>query len=241
MSKNLLSILSNDDWLVEEKKWDPKRQTLNETIFTIGNGYLGSRGILEEIPQGSTPGTYFAGLYDGKNTQVTELVNAPNPVHFKISANGETVDISKMETVSHYRALDMKQGVLARKTILAGKNKKRYCIESVRFFSMHQKHIAAMRIQVTPLDGAATFTIDSFVNDSITNKGTMTEGDKMHYITKEKCRIGKTNYISDITFEHHHVLAYASYLTITKDGNEKPESKEQFSVNVKKNRTVCSV
>ncbi len=239
MSKSLLPVLSDSEWLVEEKKWNPNKQKLNESLFVLGNGYLGSRGILEEIPEGCTPGTYFAGLYDAKNTQVTELVNAPNPVYFKIKANGEDLDVSKMKVVSHYRALDMRQGILVRKTVLAGKGKKRYCIESVRFFSIDQKHIGAMRVLVTPLDASADIEIESLVEDSVTNKGIMTEGDKMHYVTKEKCRIGKINYLSDITFEHRYTLAYATQMLVRKGSHEATEAKKRFVVSAKKNQTIC--
>lgn len=239
MRNNFLPVLSDNEWLVEEKKWNPKKQQLNESLFTLGNGYLGSRGILEEIPKGSSPGTYFAGLYDAKNTQVTELVNAPNPIYFKMKVNGEEIDISKIKVISHYRALDMKQGILYRRSVLKGTDTKRYCIESVRFFSIGEKHTGAMRVLVTPLDATATIEVESLVDDSVTNKGIMTEGDKMHYITREKCRIGKINYVSDTTFEHRYTLAYATQMLVRKGNHEAAESHERFVVPAKKNQTIC--
>lgn len=239
MSKNLLPVINDSEWLVEEKKWYPEKQKLNESLFILGNGYLGSRGILEEIPEGCTPGTYFAGLYDAKNTQVTELVNAPDPIYFKMKVSGEKIDISKMKVISHYRALDMRQGILVRKTVLAGKDKKHFCLESVRLFSIDQKHIGAHRVLITPLGAPAEIEIESLVDDSVTNKGIMTEGDKMHYITKEKCRIGKINYLSDMTFEHRYTLAYATQMLVRKGSHEVTETKERFSVSAKKNQTIC--
>ena len=83
--KDLIPGLNNEEWLIEEKKWVPENQNLQETLLSTGNGFLGSRGVLEEIPEGSYAGTYFAGLYDSCNTQVTELVNTPNPVYFRIT------------------------------------------------------------------------------------------------------------------------------------------------------------
>ncbi len=239
MKKSIIPALSSREWLVEEKKWEPKKQALYESLFTLGNGYLGSRGILEDLPEGATPGTYFAGLYDAKNTQVTEMVNAPNPVYFKMKVNGESLDNANMKVVSHYRALDMQQGILVRKTVLSDKNKKRYCIESVRFFCIDQKHLGAMRVLITPLDASAEIEIESLVDDSVTNKGIMTEGNKMHYITREKCRIGKSNYLSDMTFEHRYILAYATHLFVRKGNQEATEAKEQFTIKAAKNRTIC--
>lgn len=239
MKLNLFPKTSSKKWLVEEKQWSPEKQTLNETIFALGNGYLGSRGILEEIPDGSTPGTYFAGLYDNKNTQVTELVNAPNPIHFKISVNGETLDVSKMKVISHYHALDMKRAALVRETIFRGKDKTKYSLETIRFFSMHEKHCVVMRVLFTPLDKMANIEVESIVDDSITNKGILTEGDKMHYVTREKRMYGKVNYLSDVTFEKKYTLVFASRLFVEKDDRELSEYKESFGMKVKKNQTAC--
>lgn len=239
MNNRFLPELSNSEWLVEERSWKPAEQALIESVLTLGNGYLGSRAILEELPEGSAPGTYFAGLYDAKNTQVTELVNAPNPVVFKVKVNEEQLDLSKMRAVSHYRALDMRQGILARKTVFVGKGGKRFQLESVRFFSLCEKHVAVMRVLVTPLDGPATLEVESYVDDSVTNKGTLTEGDKMHFITKEKCTAGKTNYLSDVTFEHGHILAYATQMRVRKGKSETAQTREKFTVRAGRNQTVC--
>ncbi len=235
----LLPRLSSSYWLVEEKGWEAAKQTLHESLFTLGNGYQGSRGILEEIPQGAVPGTYFAGLYDNKNTQVTEMVNAPNPVLFKLWAGGEALDVSRLRVRSHYRALDMQQGMISRESVLSGKGGRRYRLESIRFFHLTNKHLAVMRVLVTPLDGPATFEVETYVDDQVTNQGIMTEGNKMHFITREKSRVGRINYLEDMTFEHRYCLAYATHLEIRQGKRQWTEAREQFRVSVSKGQTVC--
>ena len=84
MKDHFKKYLSGTEWVINEKKWESDLQGVRETQFTIGNGYLGSRGILEEKPWGATPGTYIAGMYDRTGAMVTELVNMPNPFDFKI-------------------------------------------------------------------------------------------------------------------------------------------------------------
>ena len=37
-----------DLWILSEDSFDPKKQHHKETIFTIGNGYLCTRGAFEE-------------------------------------------------------------------------------------------------------------------------------------------------------------------------------------------------
>ena len=40
--------LSSPEWLITEDGFDPERANVRETLFTVGNGYLGTRGTLEE-------------------------------------------------------------------------------------------------------------------------------------------------------------------------------------------------
>jgi kojibiose phosphorylase len=40
--------LSYTDWILNETKFNPEYLHSRETIFTIGNGYLGTRGTFEE-------------------------------------------------------------------------------------------------------------------------------------------------------------------------------------------------
>lgn len=88
--KDLYSDFLKDElWLIKETKWSGSLQNIRESQLTLGNGHLGIRGVLEEIPYDSMPGTYVAGVYDKIGSQVDELVNLPNPVNFKFTIEGE--------------------------------------------------------------------------------------------------------------------------------------------------------
>ena len=60
---SLREILSPPQWLIEEKGFDPEKINFFETILTIGNGYSGTRGSLEEGLAGEMAGTYLAGIF----------------------------------------------------------------------------------------------------------------------------------------------------------------------------------
>ena len=70
----------NDDsqWLVVEDGFDPSRANTYETLFTTGNGYLGTRGSLEEGHEGALPGTFLRGVFDHHDSAVIDLVKAPD-------------------------------------------------------------------------------------------------------------------------------------------------------------------
>ena len=122
--------ISDESWLMREDEWDPAMQNVRESLFTLGNGYISSRGVLEENPYDSYAGTYIAGIFDNTGAQVTELVNLPNPLDFKIVCQGEKLDIKGMDVLEHRRILDMKKGILARRTLYSNTKKKKFDYQS---------------------------------------------------------------------------------------------------------------
>ena len=60
--------LSSPEWLITEDGFDPERANVRETLCTVGNGYLGTRGTLEEGHPGDLSGTYLAGVYDAHDS-----------------------------------------------------------------------------------------------------------------------------------------------------------------------------
>ncbi|MBU3911692.1 MAG: hypothetical protein KKD90_03815, partial [Candidatus Omnitrophica bacterium] len=71
--KYLYSQYIDDDlWLIKETEWARSLQGMRESQLALGNGYFGSRGILEELPPDAMPGTYISGVYDKMLSQVTE-------------------------------------------------------------------------------------------------------------------------------------------------------------------------
>ena len=75
-------------WVLTKNEFDTDKIKLNETLFTLGNGFLGSRGVLEEGHEESYAGTYIAGIYDSLNNDPAEIVNCPNPLKIEIKIDG---------------------------------------------------------------------------------------------------------------------------------------------------------
>ncbi len=231
--------LSDANWQIIEEGWNPDLQNVNETIFTLGNGYIGSRGILEEIPPGCRPGTFFAGIYGGSRALVPELINAPNPIDLRISVKGEKLDVHAMDVISHNRILDMYKGVLARHTVYSNARKRRFDYQSLRFFSQKNSHVAAMRVYITALDEDATFTITNFIDTSIMNMGLVTEGDKKHVDVVETGQSGDANYKCTKTFETGVLIAYVSKIVIEKGKKTYAMPDWTFKLRLKKGETAC--
>jgi len=238
MKDSFSHYLSEGNWHIIEDGWDPKLQNVRESHFTIGNGYFASRGALDGNPYDAYPGTYIAGIFDNTGAQVTELVNTPDPFYFKVISQGEKLDNIAMNVLEHKRILDMKKGLLYRKTLYSNSKKERFDYQSLRFISMGDKHLGAMSVALTPLDSSAAFTIESGVDTSVTNKGVLTEGRKKHFFISEVSKAGNNIYVSVRTFEHNILIGCGYNLSVTKGSKRINITTPIFKLKLKKGETA---
>ena len=238
-TKDIYSDYIKDElWLIKETGWARELQAIRETQFSLSNGYLGTRGIYEEIPYDCAPGTYIAGVYDAMASQVSEMVNFPNPINFKFAVGGEKLGLIAMDTVDHKRTLNMKKAVLARHTIYKDSKNRCYDYQSVRFLSRNDKNIGVMQIALTPLDAACALDINTGIDTAVSNAGVLTEGRKKHFRIKELGQHKGAGFIVQETFEKKYTVVYwAGFYYHIND--KKVSSKDNiFSLKLKKNQTV---
>lgn len=227
-----------DLWLIREDKFVRGLQGIRETQFALGNGYLGTRSVLEEIPYDAHAGTYITGIYDRLTAQVAELVNLPNPFNFRLTANGEKIDIVAMDVLEHCRILNMKKGLLLRKTLYSDSKKRRYNYQSLRFVSMDNKNIGGMQIVLTPLDGACEIDINTGIDTSVHNAGVLTEGLKKHFRVKELGQEKASGYLLVETYEKKHIILYRSGFYYEINGKKTFAKDNIFKLKLNKNQTV---
>src|ERR1700676_4624029 len=71
------------------EKLSLKRLRSKETVYTIGNGYFGTRGTFEEEYPKAWPATLLFGVFDSIDVGKEELANAPDWLLIKLYVNGE--------------------------------------------------------------------------------------------------------------------------------------------------------
>jgi beta-phosphoglucomutase family hydrolase len=173
--------LDEDQWSLSYFDYSREKERTREALCTVGNGYFGTRGALEESEANDTnyPGTYIAGVYNrlesgvaGRTIVNEDFVNCPNwlPVTFKIG-NGEWLDVNETEIISFTRRLDFRSGVLHRRMVVRDAAGRETLIESSRLASMAQPHLAAMKYSITPLNYSDRISIRSGLNGDIINAG----------------------------------------------------------------------
>ena len=151
-------------WLVEESGFDVARANYHETLFTVGNGRLGTRGSLEEGHLGQLSGTFLGGVYDGHDVPVIDLVNAPDWLDTAVFVDGVRLDVDTCTVVEHRRVLDLRDGVLTRSTLFEDAGGRRTRVETERCASMADRRICALRMTVTPEGHDAQIVVETGID-----------------------------------------------------------------------------
>ncbi len=158
-------------WTITETEFDPAHLHHQETVFTIGNGYLGTRGAFEEGYPGARPATLIHGVFDDAPIVHTELANAPDWLLFILLVNGERFGMDRGEVLDYERTLDMRRGVLTRTVRWRSPAGRTVDIHIERFASLADPHVLAIRYQVTPLDDDGWIEFRAGINGHMDNDG----------------------------------------------------------------------
>ncbi|MCK4607898.1 MAG: glycoside hydrolase family 65 protein, partial [Gammaproteobacteria bacterium] len=228
---NLKDLLSSKEWLVEEKEFDINRINHFETIFTLGNGYLGTRGSLESSHTAAFPQTFINGLFDHHDSSVVHMVNAPDWVPLTIIANNERLSLQNSEIIEFHRILDLKQGLLYRLTRFKDPKGHITRYESIRYTSFAEQHLCEIKATVTPENYSGEITIRSVIDGHTFNIDRIPAYNSMNFDPEVKWeKWAKSKHLSHVvtkplsnnnlylemqTLDRPHSLGYASALNVT--------------------------
>jgi kojibiose phosphorylase len=159
------------DWNLIETQFDPAQLHHKGTVFTIGNGYLGTRGSFEEGYPRALSATLINGVYDDVPVVYTELANCPDWLPLTVRIDGESFRLDRGEVLSYQRQLDLQRGILSRKVRWRSPKGKTLDLYFERFASLADQHVLALRCQVTPLDFDGSIAVSASLNGYPENQG----------------------------------------------------------------------
>ena len=165
-------IYPPDEWSLIEKRFMPDLLEQGETMFALGNGYLGMRGCFEEGGPIGQNGTFINGFYEswpiiypenayGLATTGQTIVNVTDSKNIKLYVDDEPFWLPHATVRSFDRRLNMKSGTLDRDIVWETPSGKRVSIKSRRLVSFQHRHVAAMWYQVTLLNASAPVVLSS--------------------------------------------------------------------------------
>ena len=163
-----------DEWRIVEARYSDEFVGLTETVFSLGNGFVGVRGSFEEGRPALVPGTFVNGFHETWPIVHAEgahalartgqtIVNVPDTTILKLYVDDEPFFLPTARIRDYERVLDMRAGTLTRELVWVTDAGKHVRVRSRRIVSLEHRHLVAMTYEVTMLDRAAPVVISSLV------------------------------------------------------------------------------
>ncbi|PAB60288.1 glycoside hydrolase family 65 protein [Anaeromicrobium sediminis] len=184
---NKLNTNDCSEWNIVESKFHIESNAHYETLFSLGNGYIGMRGTFEEGyngPDGTgIEGNYINGFYDSHVIKYGEvaygyakegqtMLNVTNGKIIKVYLGEEELDLTKGTINEYERVLRLKEGILTRELIWTSPKGKKIKVESKRLVSFKHKNLAAINYSVTALNFEEEVKLVSVIDGNVTNMST---------------------------------------------------------------------
>jgi alpha,alpha-trehalase len=170
-----------DDWDLLYTGFDPEREGLRETLTTLGNGYVATRGAWPNAEADGThyPGTYLAGGYnrlcseiEGHAIENEDLVNLPNWLVLVLRiGDGPWLRPGVLGILELRQRLALREGLLTRTMLVEDPEGRRLRLEECRLVSMDDPHLAALSLRITPEGWSGPVTIRSAIDGGVRNAG----------------------------------------------------------------------
>jgi kojibiose phosphorylase len=158
-------------WTVIETQFDPSQLHHKETLFTLGNGYLGTRGTFEEGFPDACTATFIHGVYDDVAVMHTELVNCPDWLPLMLVIAGERFRLDQGQVLSYQRSLELRWGLLSRDVLWRSPSGHTVNLRFERMISMADQHVLVLRCHVTPVDFEGAIEVEASLNRYPDNQG----------------------------------------------------------------------
>jgi alpha,alpha-trehalose phosphorylase len=169
-----------EPWHLRSARLDPSDLATTESLFALSNGHIGLRGSLEEGEPHVHSGTFISGFYEERPLAHAEtgygfpesgqtVVDVTDGKLIRLHVGDSPFDVRYGRVLSHERALDLRAGLLERRTEWIAPNGCGVRVTSRRLVSFTERVLAAISYEVEPLDGGFFAAIQS---DLLANEGT---------------------------------------------------------------------
>ena len=170
-------------WKMTKFELDNENLLINESLLSLGNGYLGVRGNFEEAYEEgdkSIRGTYINAFYDeteiaygerlyGFPEKQQKVLNVIDAQTVLIHLDDERFSLFEGEVLSFERNLHMDRGYAERIVHWISPNGKEVKIHFRRLVSFVRKELFAIDIRIEPVTPVNEIKIVSTINGDVTN------------------------------------------------------------------------
>ncbi len=203
--------LVKDEWKVIEDGFHPEYNQISESIFSIGNGYMGQRANFPELFSGQMlRGSYISGIYYPDKTRVgwwkngypeyfAKVLNSVNWIGVKLIIDEVEVDLNTVRVYDFRRCLDMQRSVLSRECKIELASGQSIHIATERFCSYETQEIGCLRYILTSIDFEGEVKLVPYLDFNVKNQDAnydevFWEIDKESYLLKVVAETKKTRF-----------------------------------------------
>ncbi|MEJ7703631.1 MAG: hypothetical protein WKF47_08200 [Geodermatophilaceae bacterium] len=171
-----------EPWALRETSLNRDALAVTESVFALANGHIGMRGTLDEGEPRSVPGTYLNGFYEERPLPHAEagygfpesgqtVVNVTDGKLIRLLVVDSPLDLNYGTVLSHERVLDLRSGLLVRRTDWTSPNGHTVRVTSQRMVSFTRRSIAAICYEVEALDADLYVAVQSdlLANDPLSD------------------------------------------------------------------------
>ena len=148
-------------WLLVEQGFTLAREHEVESLFAIGNGYVGSRGSLAEGSALSTPATFVAGVLNSEPGSVPGLASTADWTRLSATIDGYPLRLDQGHNLEHRRILDMRQGIFWREWRHQDEVGRITQLRMLRLASLADRHLLVQCATITPENYSGRIFVDA--------------------------------------------------------------------------------
>ncbi|MFZ1679335.1 MAG: family 65 glycosyl hydrolase domain-containing protein [Saprospiraceae bacterium] len=203
------NYIKHHPWQIIEEEFHHDFHQVSESIFSLGNGRMGTRGNFEEDYSGETlPGSYFAGVYYPDLTRVgwwkngypeyfAKVLNGVNWIGVRIHIDDVPLDLAITPVTNFQRVLDMENGLLTRSFEISPPSGGELTIQFERFCSMADPDTGVIHIRVKSEGYFGKVTLEPYLDFDVHNKDA-NYGDQF-WISREEYQDKYISMVSSVT------------------------------------------
>src|SRR5512146_2653507 len=160
-----LSRTADPAWLFVDDGFTLAREHEVESLFAIGNGYVGNRGSLAEGSQLSAPATFVAGIFEQSDRpgSVPQLMTLADWAEVRVWIDDHPLSMERGQVLEHRRILDWRRGVLWREWRHRGPDGRITNIVAFRLASLADRHLLLQSVMFTAENYSAALRFESSI------------------------------------------------------------------------------
>lgn len=173
-------------WSLVEEGFNLAREHEIEALFTISNGYLGTRGSLAEGSSLSAPATYIAGIFSEPllPRSVPGLARGPDWLQLGVFIEGAPLRLEGRESIEHRRILDLWQGILWREWRARDEVGRVTRIHGCRLASLADRHLLIQLVELRPENYGSRVRLLTRIADPVRNDAPLVEGQRVGFAAR---------------------------------------------------------